>query len=801
MSRRHYIGILIISFATLLLELALTRVLSVALWYHFGFLVISTALLGFGASGVALALWTDLRERAQLDQSLALLSIAFGIATIGSFWVMQHIPFDPFSQRASLTHDAVMLPLYYLALAFPFFWSGLAIALLLTRGADRVNRLYAADLLGAGAGCAALAVVIPFLGGSGTVMLAATFGFVAAAVFGFKEARRLALTAMTLGAIALVLAPAGDRILPVTVAASKGHSLLPAPPRPAPIYTAWNAISRVDVYPLPADPAKGWPGPGYGIVIDGGTAASGMGDLSAGVQHWLNTADYRPPGLAYIGKEHPRVLILGSGAGREVLEALYFKASSVTAVEINPIINDIVSQRMRGTFGGLFDDPAVRLVTAEGRSFVRRSNETYDVILSVQTFSNAALTAGALGMAENYMFTREAVEDYLERLSPDGVLLITRPPSQVARLFTTMREVFERTGRGSPAQHLLVFRGPLMPWGNRGDHTVFMLKKSPWTRSEMSVLLERLSADGSGAARRSPEILYSPFSDKGSGRYSDLYYEIVGTPDLARLYAAQPVDISPSTDDRPFFNQQARWSRVVLRGLNETGTTSGTEGMLILLLVQATGIAALLILIPLVRFARLGLRTAGCWSYLVYFAGLGLGFIMIEIALLQRFTLFLGEPIYAFAAILGSLLIFTGAGAYVGERLSRGAGRRVGIVLPAALAVLTATALVMPWVFNAALGLGLPLRVVLSAALVAPLGLVLGMPFPLGLVVVGAGAPGLLPWAWGVNGFFTVIGSVVAMLIGMIFGFSTVLIVAGGCYVVSLLAARLGGWPGVGSTT
>ena len=801
MSRRHYIGIMVISFATLLLELALTRVLSVALWYHFGFLVISTALLGFGASGVALALWTGLRERASLDRALVLLSIAFGIATIGSFWVMQHIPFDPFSQQAALTHDALMLPLYYLALAFPFFWSGLAIALLLTRGAARVNRLYAADLLGAGAGCAALAIVIPFLGGSGTVMLAATFGFVAAAVFGFNEARRLALTAMSFGAIALVLAPLGDRILPVTVAASKEHSLLPAPPRPAPIYTAWNAISRVDVYPLPADPAKGWPGPGYGIVIDGGTAASGMGDLSAGVQHWLHTADYRPPGLAYVGKDHPRVLILGSGAGREVLEALYFKASSVTAVEINPIINDIVSQRMRGTFGGLFDDPTVRLVTAEGRSFVRRSHEIYDVILSVQTFSNAALTAGALGMAENYMFTREALEDYLERLSPDGVLLITRPPSQVARLFTTMREVFERTGRGSPAQHLLVFRGPLMPWGNRGDHTVFMLKKSPWTRSEMNMLLERLNADGSSAARTGPEILYSPFSEKGSGRYSGLYYEILRTPDLARFYAAQPIDISPSTDDRPFFNQQTRWSRIAFHTLNETGTTSGTESMLILLLVQVTGIAALLILLPLVRFSRRGLRTAGCWSYLVYFAGLGLGFIMIEIALLQRFTLFLGEPIYAFAAILGSLLVFTGAGAYVGERLGRGAGRRVGMVLPAALAVLTATALVMPWLFNATLGLGLPMRVALSAALVAPLGLVLGMPFPLGLVVVGAGAPALLPWAWGVNGFFTVIGSVVAMLMGMMFGFSTVLIVAGGCYFMSLLAARLGGWPRIGSIT
>lgn len=794
MNRRHYIGILVISFATLLLELALTRVLSVALWYHFGFLVISTALLGFGTSGVVLALWTGLRERSPLDRTLALLSGGFGLATVVSFWTMQHIPFDPFSQQGALIHDVMMLPLYYLALAFPFFWSGLAIALLLTRGAHRVNRLYAADLLGAGAGCAALAAVIPLVGGSGSVLLAAAGAFLAAAIFGFPKARPVATTAGVLALVALTLAPLGDRILPVTIAASKSHPILPDRPLRTPIYTAWNAISRVDVYPLAADPDKGWPGPGLGIVIDGGSAATGMGDLSAGVQHWLTSADYRPPGLAYVGKEKPRVLILGSGAGREVLEALYYKASSVTAVEINPIINDIVSRRMRAAFGGLFDNPAVHLVTAEGRSFVRRSSDTYDAILSVYTFSNTALTAGALGMAENYMFTREAMGDYLARLSADGVLLIARPPSQVARLFTTTREVFEQSGRGSPAAHLLAFRGPLMPWGPRNEHTVFMLKKSPWTRTEVSALVERLHTEGPSASRSAPEILYSPFHAKAGTMYSDLYYEILSAPDLQGFYAAQSFDVSPSTDDRPFFNQQARWSRLAFRALNQTGTTTGTESMLIMLLVQTAVIAGLLILFPLARFARQGLRTGGCWSYLVYFAGLGLGFIMVEIALLQRFTLFLGEPIYAFAVVLGSLLVFTGVGAYLGERLSRRPGRGISAALTAAIAVLLVTAVGMPHVFDVTLGLGLPWRVIISAALVAPLGMALGMPFPLGLVAVGAGAPTLVPWAWGVNGFFTVIGSVVAMLLGMMFGFSVVLAVAGACYVLCFLTSRMGAW-------
>jgi hypothetical protein len=797
MRRRHYIGILLVSFATLLLELALTRVLSVALWYHFGFLVISTAMLGFGASGVALTLWTGLRERAPLDRALALLSIGFGATTIASFWGMQQIQFDPFSEFASLRQTAVAMPLYYLALALPFFWSGLAIALLLTRGRHRVNRLYAADLVGAGAGCAALAAVLPIFGGSGSVVFAAAMGFLAAAVFALPGAPRIGVGALVLCASGLALAPFADGVLPVAVAASKQHPLLPQPPRPAPIYTAWNTISRIDVYRLSAAPDEGWPAPGLGIIIDGGTAGTGMGDLSAGVQHWLARADYRPQGLAYVGKEHSKVLILGSGAGREVLEALYFGASSITAVEINPIITDIVSRRMRDAFGGLFEQPGVRLITEEGRSFVRRSQETYDAIISVQTISNAALTAGALGLAENYMFTREAVEDYLDHLTPDGVLLITRPPNQIARLFATVREVFEQRGLGSPARHLFAFRSPLMPWGPRHGHTVFLFKKSAWTPDELRALVDRLSIDRSppvADAGSGPEILYSPFQLDLRNPYHELFHELLTAPDLRKVYAAQPIDVSPSTDDRPFFNQQARWSRLSLGSLGDIGRSTGTESMLVLLLVQVTTIAAFLILLPLVRFSRQGLRVSGCWLFLIYFAGLGLGFIMIEIALLQRFVLFLGEPIYALAVVLASLLIFTGAGAYAGERLDRRPGRGIRAILAAALAVFALATLAMPWVFHAALGLALLWRIVIAAALIAPIGLLLGMPFPAGLRLIGAEAPSLVPWAWGVNGFFTVIGSVIAMILGMIFGFATVLVVAGACYGVCFLAACVGRW-------
>ncbi len=310
---RHYVGIFLLSLATLLLELSLTRVLSVSNWYHFGFLVISTALLGFGASGVVLTLWTSLRERTPLDRALAVLSVTFGVVTILSFWLMQQIPFDPFS-LATDRRQFFLIPLYYLVLAAPFFCAGLAIALLFTRRSAQVNRLYAADLLGAGLGCAAIAAVMPAFGGSGSVVIAAALGMLAAVAFGFSLARRVAACAGILAVLTVALALVADRALPIAVTSQKSHPLYPRGEKP--ISTAWNTFSRVDVYNLPAMPSEGWPTPGYSLVIDAGACAAAMGDLSGGVRNFLTrSAEYRPPGLAYIGKQHPKVLIIGSARG------------------------------------------------------------------------------------------------------------------------------------------------------------------------------------------------------------------------------------------------------------------------------------------------------------------------------------------------------------------------------------------------------------------------------------------------------------------------------------------------------
>ena len=224
-------------------------------------------------------------------------------------------------------------------------------------------------------------------------------------------------------------------------------------------------------------PSTGRPSPGYAIILDAGAGGTAMADLSGGVRQYLtHTPEYRPSGVAYAGKQHPNVLVIGSGAGREVLEALYFGASSITAVEINPIINDIVTRQMREQWGGLFEQPEVHLVTEDGRSYIRRSTEKYDAILAVSTVSFAAISSGAL-VSESYVLTLEAFEDYFDHLTPDGVLLIVRPLFQLPKLFATTREMFERRGLGNPGAHILAFQGPLMEFGPIPYAYGFLVKK------------------------------------------------------------------------------------------------------------------------------------------------------------------------------------------------------------------------------------------------------------------------------------------------------------------------------------
>jgi Spermine/spermidine synthase domain len=790
---RHLAGLLLLSLATLLLELALTRVLSVSLWYHFGFLVISTALLGFGVAGVTLALWTRLRQTNDLDLTMALWALGFSVSVVFSFWCMQRIPFDPFS--VAVDHrQFLFMALYFVLVALPFFCSGLAISYLLTRGSKEINRIYAYDLIGAGAGCALIAWVIPRFGGSGSVLFTALCGTVSAVCFSWKSRRFLAI-ASVLGGLALLAASFhGDTVIPIHASANKSRRVIKS------MYSAWNTLSLVQVIEYPAqgkDPAERL------MIIDAGTAATGINDLRPDVRKVL--ADHpdqveQDSTISYLGKAAPKILVIGSGAGSQVLAGLKAHASSITAIEINPIINDIVAHRMNDFWGNLYHQPEVKLVTDEGRSFVRRSQQKYDAIISVHTISNAAVASGALSLAENYVLTREAFEDYLDHLTPDGAIFFTRPEFQIPRLVATAREVFAERQMGSIDKHVFAYsvieQGRQMP-GRLSFEAGFLLKKGELLPAELKKIREILNRESASQNNSSLKILYSP--DEKSA--ATLSAQIVGAADLDDLLRHNDSELTAATDDKPFFNQHVRWSRIrwnTIVDLFSQEQPSGArmaledrpvaEVTLLILLVQSVVVAGLCILLPLVLFDSRGLQTEGRWNWLVYFAALGLGFIMVEIALLQRFLLFLGQPVYTYAVVLAGLLVCSGMGSYVSGRLDGEIHAIITRVLLAVILVIPIMAMITSLVFRGFLGLSIGWRIPIALLLVAPLGFVLGMPFPLGLRLATQRSSALGSWAWGVNGFFTVIGTVLALMLGMIIGFRLVLFTACLCYASGLVA-------------
>jgi hypothetical protein len=642
----------------------------------------------------------------------------------------------------------------------------------------------------------AITKVLEIFGGPGSVVVSAVAGLFAALAFRAFRPSKFASYCGTAAATMLALALVAGPRLPLRVIPGKHHSLQPV--GGSPIYSKWNSFSKIDVYKEPAAPDAGRPDPGFSIIIDAGTAGTAIPDLSVGVRNYLaNTPEYQPSGVAYLGRPHPKVLIIGSGAGREVLEALYFGASSITAVDVNPIINDIVSRRMSREWGGLFTQPEVRLVTEDARSFIHRSKEKYDIIISFNTMSEAALASGGLSLSEGYVMTREAVEDYWIHLTPNGTFLETGYP--LPKVVATIREMFDNLGLGSPVDHVAAFRGLLSPYAAVQLVDCVLLQKKPFQQEEVSLIAKRLRVgrDGHWGVQRPPEIYFSPFQK--SGGYQ-LLSDLLNSPDLGLIYSSSPRNIQPATDDKPFLYRTERWGLAALGFRRVLGARKidnysfdgkgVVEVTLIVLLAQAGLVSGVLILAPLLRLRRQVFRPDGRLAYLIYFSCLGLGFIFIEIVLLQKLSLFLGQPIYTFSVVLGSLLIYSGIGSYLAGGVDEVSHDRLSLYVLSIIVLIMFTLFLLPKVLSWTLGLPFPSRMGIAILLIAPLGVLLGTPFPTGFRMVEKEAPVLLPWVWAVNGFFTVIGSVVAMILGMTLGFTAVLVIAAVSYTFALVAIR-----------
>ncbi len=768
------VAVAIMSFAALLLELGLTRLFSVVLFYHFAFLAISIALLGLGAGAV----FAYLRRQWLARWSVAVLGAWLCTANAIFIFVVLEI----------VVHTAVSLHLdwpnfwrltaLYLASAVPFFVTGLLFSIVFARHPARITQLYGADLLGGSAACLALVPLLNFLGGPNTVLFAAVA--VALAAIAWARPNKRIVPACLAGLLLVVIA-ANFRGKLVDVVYAKGLK------RDAPVYQRWNAISRVEVDDQ---------GQAKAIVIDADAQTFLM---NTDPHHWSD--DYRrnlmsaSSSLANVLRPRGDFAIIGPGGGVDVLRAVANGSRNVTGIEINPIIaNDIMRDRFADYTYHLYQIPEVHMHVSDGRSFVRNSRDRYDVVQMTLVDTWASTAAGAFALSENNLYTVEAFREYFEHLKPDGMIAITRwefaKPREALRVVSQAMEALRQLGvRDSTQNFIVVSDGPL---DTDGRPVVVLAKRSPFTLEEQKAVLNHIQGTSANDRNLNLHVLYLPATADQPGMAHPAFAELIRGQDARSFSASYPFNVSPVTDNAPFFFFTMKPEQVFL-GSEEGGIDWKVNlGIAILgtvLLVSIAAVAGFLVLpLALSREARSGRSVR-----VLYFVAIGLGYIMVEIAFIQRFVLFLGYPTYALTVVVFLMLLSSGAGSLVSRRwLSE--PTRVVVALALIVLALSTYVFVLPHLLDALIGLPFAAKLLISALLLVPLGFAMGMPFPSGLRALsstgnGAGHEqhGAVEWAWAMNAASSVLGSVLAIVIAIQFGLTITLICGCAAYLFAIL--------------
>ncbi len=764
-----YLGVAITSLGTLLIELALTRVFSVVFYYHFAFLAISIALFGLGAGGI---FSYAIAGRGRLYESLGRLALLHSVSVIAALSFLISLKGDP---------SGLELAGVYFASSLPFFFTGTILSLVIGETMERVDRVYFFDLLGASGGCLLLLPLLNQFGGPNTVLAAAVLFAVASSLWfhlAGDHRGRVAGVAAALCLVALIAYNGKAHWLDIHWA--KGQ------PLPKELYSHWNAFSRIALAPEAGGGGR------MSIIIDA-DAATGIPSFN-----WdrLRAADYRAllrqgPGLAYAIRPGAKTLVIGPGGGWDVARALASGSKDITGVEINPIIaTTIMRQRYPDLSHGLYFRPEVRIVIEDGRSFVRRSPERYQVLQATLVDTWAATAAGAFALSENNLYTTDAFRDYLEHLTPDGLLSFTRwgfdPPRESLRLLALAREALEQLGETDAWRHIMVVRedtAKLKGWGAQDTVLVFRHAVTPTD-------LDRARA----ALARDPSLqsIYLP-GDPPRNEFGR--FLLSKEPEAFEL--SYPFDVTPVGDDRPFFfyTVQPRdvWS-FLLHGGREAADYKINRALPLLFGLVSISLAAtavMLALPPLLLRAKLpsggGVRPA-----LVYFICIGAGYILIQVALIQKFILFLGHPTYALTVIVFSMLVSSGIGSYKSRGIAGASPRALGFVLCGVALLVILLALAVGPVTQIGTGWPLPAKMLTAIALVTPAGFFMGMPFPTGLAHLEVRYPAAVRWAWALNAAASVMGSAGAIFLAIYIGLKLTLIAGGFLYLGAFAVSRIG---------
>jgi len=752
-------------------------------------MVISVALLGFGVSGVFLSL-NDKIKKVNTDKLLTWLSILYGISIFASFTIINQIPFDPFS----LLTDKIQflyLPIYYLLITIPFFFSGLIISVLLSYFRNEISKLYFFDLIGAGAACFAFVFFIPIFGGNGTIVIISALAFMNAIIFSFKEFKTLAFVSGILAVIVLSFLMNINGSLPINSSPNKIYGNYIKQKPELNMFSAWNIFSKIDVM-KEEEPQED----GYDIalaIIDDGNATTNIPNVK---KFPLESKPADASNLAFAPKDTVNnVFIIGSAGGGEILSSLYNNAKNVTAVEINGILNDLISQKMAYWTGPLVkNNPKVNLITDDARNVITNSREKFDVIISAHTISASAVSSGAMSMVENYILTKEAVDEYINHLSNSGVLYISRPETQMPKLITTLKKSVTgiTDGKDNGKNDIIVFRRPPNDFETGKSFLAGVLfKKNGFTPDEVIKIKNE-------AAKLSLDIDYDPVS-----KQDGYYKQLIESDNIDNEISIAKLNITPATDDKPFFDKNIGFSNLTFDGIKETFSQDDkailalkdkpvAETTLLAILVQTILVSFVLILLPLRFFSKKKVNVKDKnvqpekpfdRNFLIYFACLGFGYIMLQICMIQKFTLLLGQPVFTLLTVVSTMLVASGIGSFYSKKLFT--NKKTVFIVIALYAI--ALGLLNPILFKAFASYDLIIRIIISVILIFPLGFFMGMPFPMGLGLINDEQKKFIPLAWGVNGFFSVIGTVSAMILAMTIGFKFVFILSGIIYLLAMV--------------
>lgn len=743
-------AVAMLSAAGLTFEITLTRLFSATIWYHYTFVAISVALFGWGLGGFLVYVFQLSKTPDRAASALVGLSLLTALALpLFPFAILQ-FPFAP--ER---------LNLYFLLSSLPFLAGGATLSLAFEKCKRDVTRLYFVDLVGAAAGTLLAPLAISLVAAETAVLATAALPSMAAVLLASSlPGRRRAVwtsaaAAVLVGVVALVAWNLRTQALAIRDAPGKAlYKLLRDRPQAAVESDRWNAYSRItcvtgfDDFHLAR------------IFIDS--------DAETSVQQWDGLADGLSEGRGWFRAfpfrlaKGPSVLVIGPGGGTDVVLSIVAGSPSVTAVEMNPLIVDCVRQ-LGAQAGNLYDHPNVDLVIDEGRNFIQRSERRFDLIVLGFVDSWASVASGGLSLSENYLYTREAIESYYDHLTDQGALVVIRWPEDVPRLVANSVDFL--LDRGMPiadiAQQLIAVAERKAP-RTEPVETVFMLTRSPVTQTTVDRLLE---------GHPNADVIHAPWRQSQTP-YADLFAGNIAFREYTDAFQTMA---TPVRDDRPFY-----FARDKPRGIPD----------FVVRLFKIPVIAVIGFTVVLFVSARLlGFRAPGPRTA-TYFTALGLGFIMCEMALMQRLILLLGHPIYTLVVILFTLLLAGGLGSLFARRFPpRDIRRALKWILLLVFILNVLAAFALSTVVRAAIPLTLSLRIPVAGLLVFPFGFLMGMPFPLGLRKT-THLPNTPPVSalWGINGVASVAGSIAAMVLALVAGFTWVFLASALCYAIAWTA-------------